>query len=213
VIVGALVLLCVFGLFPSSSSGQSSACDALNCSSEGLSCCDSNYTGVDCYNPSEYTCAGGILCPSGLQPCGGACYNPANYYCLNGNLYAGPSYSCAGYGGSSVAYCANSSYCCGAGGIYPQCLKTGNKCCTHYSLAATQCTFAEVCCGAQGPGASAYAFCCNAGTTCCNPSGTGGGTCCNAGATCCGGYNPWCCAAGTTCGTYYDCINTTAIIS
>jgi hypothetical protein len=93
--------------------------------------------------------------------------------------------------------------CCGQGTMGPKCVPkdTTDQCCTWF-LASTTCKESEVCCGGMGPGASSYASCCDAGSTCCHTRSptTGSGTCCAAGTTCCAGVTmALCCKDGETC--------------
>jgi hypothetical protein len=110
--------------------------------------------------------------------------------------------NCLAYGSSSGATCTANEDCCGAGTIYPQCIpkNSGKHCCVHFKGAAT-CEASQTCCGQYGPGASSYAFCCNAGSTCCHASSsTQGATCCPTGTTCCAAASIGvCCAADEVC--------------
>jgi len=158
-----------------------------------------------CYSTQNYTCYDNILCPTGTQACGNACYDPNEYSCSGGALMQGPQQSspCNAAGNIGGLNCSSPTACCGSGTMEPSCLPLDNskKCCQWY-LASTQCNATQSCCGSLGAGASSYAFCCAASTTCCS-HGFGSNTCCNHGAVCCGIQDSisWCCNKGHTCGT------------
>jgi hypothetical protein len=98
--------------------------------------------------------------------------------------------------------CTADEDCCGFGTMTPQCIAQGSgmHCCTHF-LSATACSASQTCCGMLGVGASSFAFCCNAGSTCCQAQLVAqGATCCPTGTTCCRGSTVGlCCAADEVC--------------
>jgi hypothetical protein len=114
-----------------------------------------------------------------------------------------PSPNCPSAAGpGSGVNCNADENCCGAGGIFPQCIpqSSGDKCCTHFNGAAA-CAASQSCCGEFGPGASSSAFCCDAGSTCCHAQSlTQGATCCPAGTMCCAGSSiGFCCGFDEVC--------------
>jgi hypothetical protein len=100
--------------------------------------------------------------------------------------------NCPGPGPEDTSHhCFNrTETCCGEGTMSPKCLakNTTDQCCKWF-LSSKTCEKSQVCCGGMGPGTTSYAFCCDAGSTCCNTRGrtTGMGVCCPSGTTCCGG--------------------------
>jgi hypothetical protein len=127
--------------------------------------------------------------------------------CRGGPPTPAPPPNCLAFQSQSGATCADNQDCCGAGTIFPQCINkgSGDHCCIHYKGAAT-CHSDQTCCGEYGPGASSSAFCCGAGTSCCQASSsTQGATCCPSGTTCCSaGSIGVCCAADEVCNPSFN---------
>ncbi|KAI8852775.1 concanavalin A-like lectin/glucanase domain-containing protein [Chytridium lagenaria] len=55
--------------------------------------------GTTPYNPAQYSCTDGKLCPAGLTACGSSaafsCFDKANYCCVNGQIQQASSEACA----------------------------------------------------------------------------------------------------------------------
>ena len=94
--------------------------------------------------------------------------------------------------------------CCGMYSMAAQCINVTEQHCCRWWESAIACAFDEDCCGMGGTGASSYAYCCKAGSTCCASSEDGMSNCCLPNQICCGGrhtFNPlnnaFCCDAAT----------------
>jgi len=94
----------------------------------GYACCDDVVSGPLCiYQPDQFVCASGRLCPVGDGVCGTACYNQSIYFCVNGVVTAHPSSSTSGGSTTGAAIsCANTfcgtSACCDDAVTGPQCI-------------------------------------------------------------------------------------------